>query len=92
MIQRADQLEIIKHHEKFILESGVKKNRSFFYVKHSSGQFGYVMADELGFIQTEHADLLLEYYTQAPLSKSDWKSEERFLHIVPMTQSSMSKQ
>lgn len=81
MIQRSDQMQIIKHYEKYIRQGKTTKMVPYFYVRLSSGEYGYVMADKVGFIDLEHADLLADYYSKPPLSKADWKSDLLFLTI-----------
>ena len=90
-IQRNDKLTVIKHHEQFNRIGGVKKAEAFFYVKHPNGKYGYVKADKLGFIDSEHSELLLDYYTETPLSKSSWKSDALFLKLLPATETAVSK-
>jgi len=64
------------------LENGKKKIVPYLYVKLPSGNYGYIMADEVDFLNIEHADLLKEYYQLKPLIKEDWQSDEQFLKIV----------
>jgi hypothetical protein len=82
VINKSDRLQVIKHYERFVLDNGKKKIVPYLYVKLPSGNFGYIMADEIDFLNIEHANLLHEYYQLKPLTKSEWKSDEQFLKIV----------
>jgi hypothetical protein len=82
VISKSDRLQVVKHYERFVLDNGKKKIVPYLYVKLPSGNFGYIMADEIDFLNIEHANLLREYYQLKPLTKSEWKSEEQFLKIV----------
>ena len=90
-VSKTDRLKIIKHYEKVILEGGVKKIKPYLYVLLPSGKAGYLPAKELGFIEMEHADLLNRYYQNPPLAKSDWKTTDSFLKILPERDSSVGK-
>ncbi|MEN9612622.1 MAG: hypothetical protein RLZZ628_3436, partial [Bacteroidota bacterium] len=68
-----DKLWIIKHCEDITLLNGEKEWEHFLYVKHPSGDFGYVRARDILFKNVEHADLLQQYYRTPPPSKSEWK-------------------
>ena len=81
-INETDQLQVIKHYERYVLDNGRKKIVPYLYVKLPSGNFGYIMADEVYFLNIEHAKLLHEYYQLKPLMKSEWKSDEQFLKII----------
>ncbi len=82
VVNKSDKLQVIKHYERFVLENGKKKIVPYLYVKLPSGNFGYIMADEVDFINIEHAKLLHQYYQLMPLTKGEWKSDEQFLKIV----------
>ena len=82
VVDKSDQLQVIKHYERFVLENGKKKIVPYLYVKLPSGNYGYIMADEVNFQHIEHAGLLREYYQLKPLTKGEWKSDEQFLKIV----------
>ena len=89
VVGKADKLQVIKHYERFVLENGKKKIVPYLYVKLPSGNFGYIMADEVDFLNIEHANLLKEYYQLKPLTKKEWKSDEQFLKIVADASSSI---
>lgn len=82
-IAKTDRLKVIKHFEKTVLAQGKKKTIAYLYVLLPSGQAGYLPAHEVGFIETEHAALLNKYYRNPPLIKSDWKTNDSFLRILP---------
>jgi hypothetical protein len=68
-----DKLWIIKHCEDITLSNGAKEWEHFLYVKHASGDYGYVRARDILFKNVEHGDLLQQYYRTPPPSKSEWK-------------------
>ncbi len=68
-----DKLLIIKHCEDIALLNGEKIWNHFLYVKHASGDYGYVRARDIGFKNLEQGDLLQQYYRTPPPSKSEWK-------------------
>lgn len=74
-------LTIIKHYEKIIKRKDKKVVVPYLYVKTSKGNYGYLHADKVKFLQTEHAALLNEYYQNPPLLKSDWTSNTHFLYF-----------
>jgi hypothetical protein len=82
VVNKTDKLQVIKHFERYVLENGKKKIVPYLYVKLPSGNFGYIMADEIDFINIEHANLLHKYYQLKPLTKGEWSSDEQFLKIV----------
>lgn len=82
VVNKNDKLQVIKHFERYVLENGKKKIEPYLYVKLPSGNFGYILAEKVEFIDMEHAELLHEYYRKKPLTKREWKSNERFLKIV----------
>jgi hypothetical protein len=68
-----DKLLIIKHCEDIALVNGEKEWQHFLYVKHASGDYGYVRAQDILFKNVEHGELLQQYYRTPPPSKSEWK-------------------
>ncbi len=82
LISRNDPLQVIKHHDAFVSRGGKKLVDNFLYVKMPNGKTGYVPAHEVGFINTEHAKIIMAYYADTPLHKSKWKSDQSFLTIV----------
>jgi hypothetical protein len=82
VIGQSDKLQVIKHYERFVLDNGKKKIIPYLYVKLPSGNYGYIMSDEVDFLNIEHGKLLHEYYQLKPLTKEEWKSDEQFLKIV----------
>jgi hypothetical protein len=83
IVQRTEALQVVKHHEAFYQsDSGKKKMDNYLYVVLSSGEKGYVSADKVMFFNTEHAEVLLEYYYNAPLHKDEWKSAQSFVKIL----------
>lgn len=82
VVNKSDKLQVIKHFERFVLDNGKKKIVPYLYVKLPSGNFGYIMADEIEFIDIEHAQMLQKYYQLKPLTKREWKSDEQFLKTV----------
>lgn len=90
VINESDKVQVIKHFERFVLDNGKKKIVPYFYVKLPSGNFGYIMANDVDFINIEHAKLLQDYYKVQPLTKEEWKSDAPFLKIVAEVSSSTS--
>ena len=76
-----DKVLIIKHFDALKSEKGVKKIDNWLYVKHPSGIYGYVHADDIVFKNIEHAAVLKEYYNKTPLLKQDWTSAAVFLSV-----------
>lgn len=82
IVQRTEPLQVIKHHEAFIKSrTGEKAIDNYLYVALPSGEKGYVPADKVVFSNTDHAEVLLEYYFKPPLHKNDWKSTMSFVKI-----------
>ncbi len=82
LIKRSDQLQVIKHNDAFVFRDGKKLVDNHLLVRLPSGKTGYVLADKIGFVNTEHAALLHAYYSNTPIHKSKWKSSQKFLKIV----------
>ena len=76
-----DKVLIIKHFDALKSEKGVKKVDNWLYIKHPSGIYGYVHADDIVFKNIEHAAILKEYYNKTPLLKQDWTSNAVFLTV-----------
>lgn len=87
---RTDRVEIIKHHERKVFENRVERTVPYFYVKLRNGASGYIKADEVGFIDFEHAELLNYYYKSVSPDMSLWKTEKHFLNIIGDNRSSYS--
>ena len=90
LIRNTDRLNLIKHHEKIVVENGQKKIENYFLVRTDSGKLGYLPAELVGFVDTAHAKLLDQYYRLTPLSKILWKSEDSFLKLSPPIDGSVS--
>lgn len=82
IIDPEQPIEVIKHFEKFVLERGKKKLECYLYVHVGAGQYGYLPAKFVGFVESEHAQLLNAYYADTPIARSEWKSEDKFFKIV----------
>ena len=83
IIQPTDRIQVIKHLEEIVVEKGIKKVRNWLYVKHPSGTFGYVLANDIVFKNTEYSIVLKNYYAHTPLLKTDWKPEDMtFVKVV----------
>ena len=82
LLKPTDRLEVLKHFETFIRPHKVTKNISYLYVRLSSGEYGYVQANKISFVDLEHGNLLLDYYQKLPINKGDWKSNADFLNIL----------
>ncbi|MFK7809848.1 MAG: hypothetical protein AB8F74_18725 [Saprospiraceae bacterium] len=83
IIQRTEPLKVVKHYETFRKTGAEKKVMdNYLYVVLPDGQQGYVSANKVVFSNTDHAEVLLEYYYQAPLHKNSWKSEEGFVKVL----------
>ena len=89
-VNRSDRLDIIKEHKKVVLENGIKKTSPYFYVKLRDGKSGYIKADQVGFIDIEHAGLLNHYYKSESPNLEDWKNKKNFLNVVGDNRSSYS--
>lgn len=77
-----EAVSIIKHYEEYVMEGGKKMVKNWFFVQSKDGKYGYVPAEKIGFIQTEHADILNKYYLNPPLSKQDWTTDgDAFLMV-----------
>lgn len=87
---RFDQLEVLKLHERTVLENGVKKIVPYFYVQLRNGTSGYVEAREVNFVDIEHAELLNTYYKTLQPDLKVWKTKEHFLKVVGDNRSSYS--
>ena len=81
-IQPNERLQVIKHFDEIVIEKSIKKVRNWFYVKHPSGIFGYIAANDIVFKNIEHAALLKEYYEKTPILKTAWSPEISFLKVV----------
>ncbi len=81
LIQPEDRLQVIKHYENVKLENRKKVVETWLYVKHPSGIFGYIPANQLTFKSTEHAAILKAYYEKSPLMKQDWHTANRFIFV-----------
>ncbi|MFK8101676.1 MAG: hypothetical protein AB8G15_04100 [Saprospiraceae bacterium] len=82
-INKSDRLKVIKHFEKTVIAQGKKKTIAYLYVLLPSGKAGYLPAHEIGFVESEHAALLNKFYLNPPLVKSNWKTTDNFLKILP---------
>lgn len=73
---------IIKHFEKVFMQNGKKKISPYLYVQSKNGNRGYIRGKVVHFLNTEHADVLHNYYKKPPLSKTELKSGKVFLKII----------
>ncbi len=73
---------IIKHFEKFFVQNGEKRITPYLYVQSANGNRGYIRGKEIRFLNTEHADILSQFYQKPPLSKTELKTDKKFLKIV----------
>lgn len=87
---RSDRMEIIKHHERKVIENGVQRTEPYFFVKLRSGISGYIKADEIGFIDIEHSELLNYFYQSAKPDLKTWMTKKYFLNVVGDNRSSYS--
>ncbi len=90
-VNRSDRMEVVKHHERKVIENGKKKIAHYLYVKLKDGKLGYIQANEVGFIDIEHAELLNYYYKSGSPDLEKWKTEKHFLNIVGDDRSSYSE-
>lgn len=74
-IRSNEAVSVIKHYEEYVVEGGKKKVKNWFFVQSKDGKYGYIPAEKLGFVQTEHADILNRYYLNPPLSKQEWTTD-----------------
>lgn len=88
---QSDRIEIIKHHERTVIENGEKKTTLYFYVRLKDGTNGYVEASEVGFIDIEHALLLNCYYSSPNSVPAEWRTTKFFLKVVGDNRSSYTE-
>lgn len=81
LVQPEDRLQIIKHYENIKLEKGKKTLDVWLYVKHPTGVYGYIPANQLTLKNTEHTAILKSYYQKPPLMRQDWHSSNRFVFV-----------
>ncbi len=82
-ITSSDLLTVVKHSESYSVVEGKKHIHQYLLVQTPSGQMGYVPAEDIGFIDIEHADIINTFYPQAILIKNDWKRNEDFITVSP---------
>ncbi len=82
---------IIKHFEKVFMQNGKKTISPYLYVQSANGNRGYIRGKVVRFLNTEHADVLQQYYQNPPLSKTELKTDKVFLKIVGEGNQSTSK-
>ncbi len=82
IVQRTELFNVIKHYEEFIMHKGKKIMDNYLYVSLPSGEKGYLSANKVVFSSMDHADILLEYYYDAPLHKTDWKFDTPFVKVI----------
>ncbi len=90
-IGRSDRMELIKQHDRSVLENGVKKSVPYFYVKLKDGRSGFVEAEHVGFIDIEHTPVLNSYYQSQETAIEKWKTEYFFLTISGDNRSSFTE-
>ena len=73
---------IIKHFEKVFMQNGKKRISPYLYVQSASGKRGYIRGKVIRFLNTEHAEVLHDYYKKPPLSKTELKTDKVFLKII----------
>lgn len=76
-VQAGQRLEIIKHHEEYVVRGGQKKVEHWFFVQNQRGQQGYLPAKAVKLTNMEPAEVLNRYYLHPPLSKSEWSVPEQ---------------
>ncbi len=82
-VSSSQSINVLKHHESYIMEGGKKKVDNWILVQTMDGKQGYIPAKEIQFKDVEHHELLEEYYTDTPLSKTNWKSDARdFIQVI----------
>lgn len=81
-VQITDRLDVIKHYEVLVPKGNRKENISYLYVRLESGEYGYISANKMGFVDLEHSDLLVDYYRNPPVNKGNWRSNKPFLTIL----------
>ncbi len=80
-LQPNESLTIIKHFEKAVLQGHTKKVDYYLLVKTQSGKTGYILASEVAVRNCSHATILNQFYTQAPLDKNRWSSNQESLFV-----------
>ncbi len=90
-LSMSDRLELIKVHERKVIEDGVQKVSPYFFVQLKNGTTGFVKAQAIQFKDIEHATLLNKYYQKsATPNLREWKSKESFLKIMGDNRSSFT--
>jgi hypothetical protein len=90
-LTQSDRLELIKVHERKVIEDGVKKTTPYFYVQLKNGSTGFIHASEVQFWDIEHATLLNKYYQQSTSTDlRKWSSDQKFLKILGDNRSSFT--
>ena len=87
-VQQKETVKVIRHHEKYVLIGGQKKMIPYLYVQNKAGKTGYIEAEYLEFIYSEHAELLASFYKNPPLVKKEWSTEKKFTRIKTESQTS----
>jgi len=77
-----DPFVIIKHYEKVFMQNGKKKISPYLYVQSTKGNRGYIRGKVVHFLNTEHAEVLHDFYQKPPLSKTELSTDKIFLKIV----------
>jgi len=72
---------VIQHFEKVLAKNGKKKVIPYLYVQTANGNRGYLRGKDVRLINTEHAQVLFNFYQKPPLSKTELKTEKIFLNI-----------
>lgn len=80
-VYQNELLRVIQHFERFT-KSGTKKViEQYLYVQKADGRTGYIRANQIKFVDNEHAALLNRYYNNPPLSKMDWRAKAEFVIV-----------
>jgi len=83
-------LVVIKHHERKAVTGQQKHMLTYFLVQAPTGEQGYILADKVNFQETEHATLLERYYSNPPANKTNWTSNQSFITIRSLRDTSVS--
>ncbi len=81
-IRPSDQLDVIKQFETFVPKGNTTEGIAFLYVRLKSGEYGYISANKMSFVDLEHNELLIDYYRKPLVNKGEWKSNKSFLTIL----------
>ena len=79
-VSQNDRFQILKQHEKSVLNNGIKKTSHYLYIKLNDGKKGYVHASDVRFEYMVHGQILQAFYKTNP-DKNSWNFPFAFLEM-----------